>query len=137
MATEQQLENRKKWVEALRSGDYKQTTRELWSDDGYCCLAVAAKVLGDEAVQTRLENFKGMFEDLGAFPEIVGALGLHGSGALFSPEPGTNATRKIPYERNGKPESAISLVNLNDDAGWSFAQIADLIEQQPDLIFKD
>jgi len=34
----------KKWVFALRSGDYKQTTDALQDKNGYCCLGVACKV---------------------------------------------------------------------------------------------
>jgi len=34
-----------KWVEALRSGEYKQTTDQLKSDDDcYCCLGVLCVV---------------------------------------------------------------------------------------------
>jgi hypothetical protein len=31
---------KEKWIEALRSGEYKQTTRYLRTKDGYCCLGV-------------------------------------------------------------------------------------------------
>lgn len=31
---------KKKWVEALRSGDYKQTRLRLQDKGGYCCLGV-------------------------------------------------------------------------------------------------
>lgn len=33
-------EVKKKWVAALRSGDYEQGTRFLRSHDGFCCLGV-------------------------------------------------------------------------------------------------
>lgn len=32
-----------KWIDALRSGEYKQTTGELQDDNGFCCLGVACK----------------------------------------------------------------------------------------------
>ena len=35
--TPQQLE----WIEALESRDYKQATRALHTEEGYCCLGVA------------------------------------------------------------------------------------------------
>lgn len=38
-------EFRKKWAEALRSGEYFQTRECLHDDDGYCCLGVACKVI--------------------------------------------------------------------------------------------
>lgn len=34
----------KLWVDALRSGDYKQTTETLANNHGYCCLGVACEV---------------------------------------------------------------------------------------------
>lgn len=33
-----------KWVEALRSGEYKQGRGRFQSNEGYCCLGVACKV---------------------------------------------------------------------------------------------
>ena len=38
---------RAKWVDALRSGKYKQTRSALRHGDTYCCLGVACAVLGD------------------------------------------------------------------------------------------
>lgn len=37
---------KKKWLEALRSGDYKQGDGMLFCDGKYCCLGVADKVCG-------------------------------------------------------------------------------------------
>lgn len=31
---------KEKWIEALRSGKYNQTTGALSDDDGYCCLGI-------------------------------------------------------------------------------------------------
>jgi hypothetical protein len=46
-ATPEQLEFRKRWVEALRSGNWKQGKYCLRSVDGsFCCLGVAAELLG-------------------------------------------------------------------------------------------
>lgn len=33
-----------RWVDALRSGKYEQTTGVLQDSKGYCCLGVACKV---------------------------------------------------------------------------------------------
>lgn len=35
-----------KWLEALRSGEYQQCQNQLKSDDGYCCIGVAAVIAG-------------------------------------------------------------------------------------------
>lgn len=34
-----------KWVAALRSGDYKQTTNKLRSSQGFCCLGVLCDII--------------------------------------------------------------------------------------------
>ena len=37
---------KQKWIKALRSGRYKQTTEYLYIGGGYCCLGVLARVQG-------------------------------------------------------------------------------------------
>lgn len=37
-----------KWVAALLSGDYSQTTGKLRRTDGYCCLGVLADIIDPE-----------------------------------------------------------------------------------------
>lgn len=37
-------ENIQKWVDALRSGKYKQTQNQLKTTDGYCCLGVYCEI---------------------------------------------------------------------------------------------
>lgn len=46
MLTEQQKANVTKWVTALRSDDFKQGKAYLQKDGAYCCLGVAAEVMG-------------------------------------------------------------------------------------------
>jgi len=42
---EQRASNRKKWIEALESGEYEQGKKRLRTeDDGYCCLGVACDI---------------------------------------------------------------------------------------------
>jgi len=40
-------ENKAKWLEALRSGEYKQGSYALHKSDRFCCLGVAIEVLTD------------------------------------------------------------------------------------------
>jgi hypothetical protein len=44
-------ENISKWVDALRSGRYEQTTGRLANQEGYCCLGVACEVAIDSGVK--------------------------------------------------------------------------------------
>lgn len=39
---------RKQWIEALKSGKYKQTRKVLGNTEGHCCLGVACEVAGYE-----------------------------------------------------------------------------------------
>jgi hypothetical protein len=41
-------ENIQKWVDTLRSDEFKQTKDALKNEDGYCCLGVACEVYGKE-----------------------------------------------------------------------------------------
>lgn len=41
-------ELKKKWIEALRSGKYKQTKGVLRNESGFCCLGVLCDISGEE-----------------------------------------------------------------------------------------
>lgn len=52
--TPEQSANRKIWIDALKSGEYKQCKNQLHNGEGYCCLGVAKKVI---------PNIKPQFEE--------------------------------------------------------------------------
>ena len=115
----------KKWVAALRSGEYRQTTGSLTvisgaEDRGFCCLGVLTDLCAKnfdlplEAVLSieqgggicpDVEKWAGMRSDLGHLPRMI----------PVDPE----------YDGSGQCES---LANLND-AGADFKRIADVIEE--------
>lgn len=102
-------DNAKKWVAALRSGEYKQTTNRLYDGDidAYCCLGVACAI-------SELPWSK----DLSLLPDsIMNWLGLTSSHGH--------------YEVDGW------LVNDNDVYKKGFNQIADIIESEPAGLFID
>lgn len=124
-------EVKRRWVEALRSGEYRQGAGRLGSRVGeekpkYCCLGVLCEVakdrLGDIPMYWADRDFSVgsvLHVDYeGSYPSlrVAKALGLSGAWGEF-PE-GT------PY---GLDESDDHLARLNDD-GFTFSQIADLIE---------
>jgi hypothetical protein len=128
-------EFRQKWLEALRSGEYKQgryALRQKSTDgDKFCCLGVACDLynklgVGDplEVKQTlfgRNDSIPGVFynEESTALPDSVRvALGLYSSSGAF-----------VTPEGNGK------YLAIENDRGQTFAQIADLIESEPDRLF--
>lgn len=129
--TEEIKEHRKEWVAALRSGKYKQAVGKLkkTDEDGalrYCCLGVACDLVGLKGEE--LEN--GLF----VFPKSHGSwmttdsllpreamewLGVDVDGpSVYTEEVGDNGESE--YDE---------LAQLNDN-GYSFDQIAALIEEQ-------
>ena len=106
-------EMRQKWLDALRSGEYKQSISQLHSEDGFCCLGVACVVLKDELglkVETSYENdFSYDGARVTAPDKLVDALGLYS-------------------EFGDLPDKTGSLASLNDGEVYTFEQIADEIE---------
>lgn len=118
-------ENISKWVEALRSGEYKQTREVLHrageglKATGFCCLGVACDISG-------LGNWEGGGGD--GIYEYVIAGGASSYEALprevreWLGVTGENPTVLVNKESH-------SLAELNDDYGKSFKQIANIIER--------
>lgn len=60
-------EIKRKWVEALRSGEYMQAQGKLRRSDGYCCLGVLCDVTGielDEYGTPENQKWDGFYESL-------------------------------------------------------------------------
>lgn len=116
-------ENARKWVAALRSGEFKQGRGSLRVDDAYCCLGVACEVYRrdvggswDEFVFRCAGSRYGFCAHL---PSVVAEwLGL-------CDVAGDYRTGADVYR---------SLIDDND-SGASFEQIADLIESGPEGLF--
>jgi hypothetical protein len=112
------------WVAALRSGDYKQGRSLLRnSDDAFCCLGVLcnlhAQAHPEEAkLQTDLQRYYGFHDEL---PPTVRAWS-----GMEKPLGARHSTGLTP----GLDDT---LADLND-TGYSFAQIADVIEQEWEML---
>lgn len=108
------------WLDALRSGAYKQGTGRLYDEDecAYCCLGVLTRLaeLSGEVADLGL-NKKWYRQYIGEPPESVVKWAF---GGIWP------ATRWfVPYE--GPPEH---LADLNDNFRLSFGQIAAIIEKE-------
>lgn len=107
------------WVQALRSGKYKQGRGCLKSvdspDETYCCLGVLC-VLAKKAGVITLREYKN---DLNLPEKVVKWSGLSTNNGSFELK-----TRKS------------SLVTLNDDRRKSFSEIADVIESNPPRLLR-
>ena len=114
-------EIKKKWVEALRSGKFKQGKGALYkSTSGYCCLGVLCKVMGYKFVPSK--NFFSMSK-----------ISCDTEGEMV-----TILSDEI-YQKAGLDTNKGSRVFINDeylyltehnDHGKTFEEIADAIEEQ-------
>lgn len=118
--------NQQLWVDALRSGEYRQTRGCLQDSHGYCCLGVACRVYekhtGDKLVEDRFGHLSGF--DLSGYLAIVkNWLQLHGEEGEL--------THLIDYSQ----VEFISLTYKNDHDNLNFNQLADYIEENQDQLF--
>lgn len=124
MTTIGRKEARKLWVEALRSGEYRQAKGALGMNDGgvkaYCCLGVACEVYldcgGVLKVSTEDGNVLYNRHDAVLPEEVQCWLGL--------------AFADGTYER-------IRTLADDNDNDVSFDKIADLIESEPSGLFEE
>lgn len=107
---------RARWVEALRSGRYRQGDGRLRRLDGsFCCLGVGCDVLG---VEWRSEEQWGCYSAVGVVSTYDGKDAMNYLDNRTERALGLNS------------EQAVALANMNDD-GKTFAEIADYIESLP------
>ena len=111
-----------KWLKALRSGEYDQTTGSLCSvDDGaasYCCLGVLHEVVnGEDAWSENQESNWG------------NPLNIKGTNRYSMPSAAFLKRIGLRDLLIGGCEAADELAHLND-SGKSFKQIANIIEKK-------
>lgn len=118
-------ENVRKWVDALRSGKYKQCRSYLNKGDAYCCLGVACEVAFKNGVAVEIVN-------LNENTSNAEAIRSYNKNTIDLP---TVVKEWLGFEQHS-PTVRLSnnreefLTNLNDSYKFSFEQIADLIEAQ-------
>ncbi len=99
-------ENRRLWIEALRSGNYQQGTGRLKLENRYCCLGVACDISG---------SVEWDRDDL----------------AIPSPPCNSYIPEGVAESLNLHTNAQDSLVKLNDHDARSFEAIATYIEALP------
>jgi len=99
---------KKMWVEALRSGEYRQVKGALKQGEGYCCLGVLCVLYGNDTDQ------RGMDLPMMSYisPEVMEWARLEDSN---------------PSVRSGRCQTTLAEMN---DSIKTFKQIADVIEKQ-------
>lgn len=148
----------KRWINALRSGEYKQGRSHLQDVNGnYCCLGVACEV-DDELMfardsEGRLKGKALSDVVLGdSFPrsyaDYIGlrsALGVPDTKNLDRAEEAVEFVEKMTGEELLEDESTsleqildyLALFRLNDNFTLTFKQIAAVLETFPDLYFSE
>lgn len=118
-------EVKQKWVEALRSGKYKQGQGALRTGDGYCCLGVLCELAVKEGVAIRDQLFYGSPVDFRSDREdLVLPLVVSAWAGLSSVSP------EVPSQIGEGSRDKVGLAELNDTYGADFERIADVIEEQ-------
>ena len=147
-----------RWVKALRSGKYKQTREQLREADkedqptnAFCCLGVLCDLFAKEHPSAKwldrktaedVLNLKtsgcafsvadkaapdGVSVSAGILPDpVMRWAGIKESNGDFTL---TDNVRKRDLDDNQAARFADSLTNLNDDAGFNFAEIAAFVEK--------
>jgi hypothetical protein len=120
-----------RWVNALRSGDYKQGTQCLLSEQGsYCCLGVLCdlymKESNEEVVWETTEDSYGDKTKVGSFLGYTTILPetIREWAGLNDQSPYVNY---VDMDGEG---GYFMLSNLNDEHEASFEELAELIEEQ-------
>jgi hypothetical protein len=96
------------WVTKLRSGEFNQTDSTLRDQSGYCCIGVLADCINpsaweDHAVGTEYLSFTWGEQDTSLTMDALEDCGL-------------------------TPSEEAVFIHFNDEGGYTFNQIADLIE---------
>ena len=113
-------EIKQKWVSALRSGQYKQTTDKLRNCEGFCCLGVLTDLMCKETnPETDQDTWFNSIAE-----ELEGDENLAPSVAKWAGFDEDTVNRQDIVVNNGVYISGIN------DRGASFLQIADIIEEQ-------
>lgn len=133
------------WIDALRSGDYRQGRGCLSADGKFCCLGV----LTDLAVKAGVVQIfdedqigRVSYRSIGSndvpevgiyaiMPAVAEWAGIEaGDEFPVMPLPRPFETPRMDADGFGVSVIRKSLVQLNDGARYDFNQIADVIEEQ-------
>jgi hypothetical protein len=105
------LDEMRIWIDALLSDDYEQTTGALQDNTGYCCIGVGCKVL--------IPADKIRYKEGSLRSKLIAG----GDSMIQSHAPDWFKLINDDFElRHG-----IGLIALNDNEGYTFKQIAQLL----------
>lgn len=113
------VDNVMKWIEALESGEFKQTIGQLESNGGYCCLGVAVVVAQRAGVEAG-DNWApmGSWADLPTVREFYG-IDINSTGSC-----------QPTVALHGDHRTRVFCSEVNDSWRLTFPQIAALLRAE-------
>lgn len=108
-------EIKQKWIDALRSGDYKQTNGRLRQDDKFCCLGVLCNILFPNYWRFTQSGWTHGACEYVLPSEVIEAAELSDNNPTIT-----------GYSMPDEDDSSLAWYN---DAGMTFEQIAEMIEK--------
>jgi hypothetical protein len=117
-----------RWIEALRSGDYKQGKSILHNiyTDEFCCLGVLCDIVRDEVPGLEVEQHRASesFDGSEGYPpeSVCNYVGIETGG-------GFRVHLKEEDNVQGLTSETVDVYYLNDALSWDFERIADSIER--------
>lgn len=119
-------ENIRKWVDALRSGEYTQDTGQLRSSHGFCCLGVACEVAIKNGVRLVYDDdYQGYHQDSEIYLDEVPDWHTEGSTLPFEVQEWLGFIGDDPYIDREECKTATT---ANDELNLSLVEIADYLE---------
>jgi hypothetical protein len=114
-------EIKKDWCEALRSGEYQQTTKRLRTPEGFCCMGVLEdRRLKSQGLDWQFEEYDMEYYT----PESENAVLTNECMEWAGLE------MRVPILCIPGEDFPVSVGVLNDSMGYTLEQLADLIEAQ-------
>lgn len=120
--TKMNPEVKAKWVAALRSGEYKQTSYALKDRYGHCCLGVLCDLYAKDGGMKRW--------DRGSLSDAVDGFDSWFGGDDAMPRITIYMWAGLYPEAEVKIAGLHNLLHFHNDDGRTFAEIADAIEEQ-------
>ena len=96
-----------KWVAALESGEYRQTQRQLKDWQGFCCLGVLCDIHAKE----------------------VGTMWVTENNSASYLQKHATLPKEVEEWAGIDRQNWRELISLNDDRGYSFEKIAEVIKR--------
>ena len=122
----------RKWIDALRSGDYPQTKYRMRNFQGFCCLGVLCDI-ADVNWNTipSTSPTKNSYPPPYLMEKVAIDQKIKTSPLAKHMEEALNGSRFTFRHLDNNTQGIVAnfLTTLNDELGWSFHQIADWIEQ--------